>query len=149
MVKPRTFLIALACAAVVAIGAVALFWDAIPGTLYRDRDGNAHGSGVKTYPYRSGAIQLREEYFRGKLVRSEWFKPDGTSIHVTEWQNEAGEGIYLREDGTIRIRQTYTNGLAHGQTIYYAEDGSVLGEAEFHEGVRVSGYDPKAEPESK
>lgn len=120
-----------------------------PRTLYRDRNGNAHGSGVRTYPYKSGATQLREEYFRGKLVRSEWFKPDGTSILITKWQNEAGEGIYLREDGSIRIRRTYANGLAHGTTIYYAEDGSVLGEAQFQEGVRVSGYDPKTLPESK
>lgn len=149
MGKPRSIAIAVACVVVVAIGSFAWFWDAIPGTLYRDQNGNAHGSGERLYYYKSGAIQLREEYFRGKLVRSEWFKPDGTSILITKWQHESGEGIYLREDGSIRIRQTYANRLAHGKTIYYAEDGTVLGEAVFQEGIRVSGYDPKALPESK
>lgn len=149
MLKQRTLIIAAAGFVLIAAATMLWFWDAIPGTLYIDRNGVPRGTGVKTYSYKSGSLQLREEFRRGQLVRSEWFKSDGRSIQITEWENGTGTGVYLREDGSIRRRVTYVNGLAHGTSTYYAEDGSVLGEAEFQEGIRVSGYDPKAasEPE--
>ena len=65
--------------AVVGIGGLALalavasllcFYDAIPGTFYRDANGGAHGTGWYTYRYQSGAVELIEDYSRGKQKRS-------------------------------------------------------------------------------
>jgi antitoxin component YwqK of YwqJK toxin-antitoxin module len=120
------------------------FWDAIPGTYYRDSNGLPHGTGRHTYRYRAGSVQLIEDYRRGRLTRSEWFMPGGASIMVTDWNGGTGVGIYLREDGTIRTRMTYSNEVANGPATYYAEDGkTVIGEATFKDGVRISGYDPR------
>jgi antitoxin component YwqK of YwqJK toxin-antitoxin module len=119
------------------------FWDSIPGTLRRDEFGNAHGTGRKTYHYAGGAVQLVEDYRRGELVRSEWFRPDGTSVQVTEWREGSGEWLKLRDDGTVDRRMPFVAGRVHGEATYYAEDGSVLGVAEFKEGIRVGGYDPR------
>ncbi len=142
MPRLKHILIGLACLVVAGIAAI-LFWDAIPGTFFRDSNGFPHGTGRAMYKYRAGGIQLVEDYSRGKLVRSEWFKPDGASIHVTNWNKESGVGLYLREDGSIRKRMFYVAGVADGPVIYYAEDGTtVIGEAVFKGGVRISGYDP-------
>lgn len=149
MVKPRIFFITASIVLLVAIILFFFMWDRLPGSFGRNELGAARGTGEKLYHYRSGQLQLREEYARGELVRSEWFKPDGSSILVTEWKDGTGEGLYLREDGSVRRRVTYANGLSHGKSIYYAEDGTVLGEAEFNKGARVSGYDPQAATEPK
>lgn len=130
----------------VAAGAIALFstgmwfYPSIPGTYRRDKHGNAHGTGRATYRYRSGAVILVEDFRRGKLIRSEWFRPDGASVLVTEWNDESGAQIYLREDGTISQRLTCVRRIANGRSVFYAPDGSVLGEAVFENGERVSGY---------
>jgi hypothetical protein len=98
----------------------------VPEPFWRDDSGNAHGTGTKDYKYRSGQLMLRERYVRGKQVKSEWFKPDGTLIQTTDWTfPETGEGIYLRQDGTIKARMNYVNGIADGEAIYYNEDGAV------------------------
>jgi antitoxin component YwqK of YwqJK toxin-antitoxin module len=144
MVKPRTLFITMSIALLIATVLFVFMWDRLPGSFSRTELGQARGTGAQLYYYANGTVQLKEEYSRGTLVRSEWFNPDGTTILVTEWDDGSGEGLYLRQDGSIRRRVTYVDGVAHGTSTYYAEDGSVLGEAEFHEGVRVSGYDPKA-----
>jgi antitoxin component YwqK of YwqJK toxin-antitoxin module len=140
-----TLLIAAMGLVLVAFVALFLFWDAIPGTFYRDASGFPHGTGRHTYHYRAGNIQLVEEYFRGKLARSEWFKPDGSVVWKTEWHNEDGVGVYLREDGSIRRRMTYVHGLAHGPCTYYGADGRIMCESVYEDsGERVvSGEKPQ------
>ena len=99
----RTTLVALLIAVPLGILliVVASRWDALPGTFYRDDQGVAHGTGVVTYNYKPGVKQVVEQYYRGQLVRSEWFRRDGTSIQVTLWEDESGEGLYLRKDGSV------------------------------------------------
>lgn len=142
LVAHRRVLLAAAGGVIAVLGIGVWIFPSIPGTFGRDADGTAHGTGRVTYRYRTGAVKLQEDYRRGKMIRSEWFKPDGMSILVTEWKDESGVGLYLREDGTIKTRMTYVNRLADGVATYYAPDGSVVGEAVFAGGARVSGYDP-------
>ena len=85
----------------------------------------AHGTGEKLYHYRSGGPKLREEYVDGELVRSRWFKPDGALVHETKWADGTGEGIHLREDGSIRTRMRYVKGTAEGEAKEYDEAGIV------------------------
>jgi antitoxin component YwqK of YwqJK toxin-antitoxin module len=81
-----------------------------------DPNGVARGTGERTYTYASGQPKLREDYVDGKLVRSRWFAPDGTPIQETFWRDGTGEGLYLREDGSIQKRVEYVRGLSHGNT---------------------------------
>ena len=117
--------------------------------LLFDEQGKAHGTGDVIYKYESRAPKLVSHIVRGKQVRSEWFKPDGTSILVTEWKDGSGVGLYLREDGSIMARMTYVHEVADGPATYYAPDGTVLGEAVFKDGKRVSGYEPPGENTQK
>jgi antitoxin component YwqK of YwqJK toxin-antitoxin module len=110
-----------------------------------DEQGKAHGTGDVTYKYESRAPKLVSHIVRGKQVRSEWFRPDGTSILVTEWKDGSGVGLYVREDGSIMARMTYVHEVADGPATYYAPDGTVLGEGVFKDGKRVSGYEPPDE----
>ena len=129
-------------------GSVYVSWpSAEPGVdpdepLSFDAEGKAHGTGDVTYKYESRAPMLVSHIVRGKQVRSEWFKPDGSSILVTEWKDGSGVGLYVRQDGSIRVRMMYVHEVAEGPATYYAADGSVLGEAVFKNGQRVSGYEP-------
>jgi antitoxin component YwqK of YwqJK toxin-antitoxin module len=140
--------IGLIAGLVVAMGCGVVFYDAFPGTL-RFTDEGPRGTGVATYVYPGRALKLRERYVRGQIQKSEWFRPDGTLIQTTNWVDGAGEGIYLRDDGSIKTRMNYIKGLAEGTATYYAPDGTVTGSAEFQNGSRVSGYDPHADPERK
>jgi hypothetical protein len=124
------------------------FYDAIPGTL-RSTDDGPRGTGVKSYAYPGGVLKLREEYSRGKLLRSEWYSPNGTLIQATDWKDGSGEWIQLRDDGSVKTRKTFVKDRVDGKVVYYAPNGSVRGEAEFKDGQRVSGYDPQADPEWK
>jgi hypothetical protein len=83
-----------------------------------------------------------EQYYRGQLVRSEWFRPDGTSIQVTLGEDESGEGLYLRKDGSVWSRTQYIKNLWDGVCTYYNRDGSVKGTAIGKQGVYVSGFQP-------
>ena len=113
-------------------------------SLTFDAQGVAHGTGEKVYNYKSGGPQLREEYVDGKLVRSRWFKPDGTLIQETKWVNGVGEGIYLREDGSIRTRMQYVGGIAEGEAKEYDEAGNVTKIVQYRGGQRVSESNPPA-----
>jgi antitoxin component YwqK of YwqJK toxin-antitoxin module len=113
-------------------------------SLTFDGQGVAHGSGEKVYYYRSGTPSLREEYVDGKVVRSRWFKPDGSLIQETTWVNGTGEGIYLREDGSVRRRMQYVNGLAEGEAKEYDEGGKVREVLRYRNGERVGGGNPPA-----
>lgn len=144
--KTRVIVAVLIAAAVLGAGAAvwAIRRADLSGSFYVDANGKAHGTGRKTYRYPFGTVKLVEEYRQGKQVRSEWFKPDGTSLWVTVWEAESGVGLHVRDDGSLRNRMTYVHGIAHGPATYYRPDGSVEGEAVFQNGVRVSGYDPGA-----
>lgn len=102
-----------------------------------DAQGVAHGTGERVYKYKSGAVQLREDYVDGKLVRSRWFKPDGTLIKRTDWDHGNGEGIYLREDGSIRTRMRYVNGLADGPALEYDTVGNVVNVVHYRAGKEL------------
>ena len=109
------------------LAAVSLFLVVVNGCdrgLTFDANGTPHGTGERVYKYPSGAAKLREEYKRGKLVRSRWFKPDGTLVQVTDWIDGSGEGIYLRDDGSIRERVTYIHGIAEGPGTKFDEAGN-------------------------
>ena len=115
-------------------------------SLTFDAQGVAQGTGEKTYRYNSGAPQLREEYVDGKRVRSRWYKPDGTLVQETTWIDGAGEGIYLREDGSVRTRILYVNGLADGEAKEYGEAGNVTKLVQYRAGHRMSEREPPALP---
>jgi antitoxin component YwqK of YwqJK toxin-antitoxin module len=103
-----------------------------------DERGEAHGTGEKIYKYKSGSVKLREAYEDGELVRSRWFKPDGTLIQETQWFSGSGEGIYLREDGSIARRIQYAKGLAEGEAVDYDAAGNVVARKMYSAGVPAS-----------
>ena len=80
---------------------------------------------------------MREEYADGALVRSRWFKPDGTLVGETKWVDGTGEGLYLREDGSIRTRVKYVKGVAEGEATEYDEAGNAARIVPYHGGRRV------------
>ena len=90
-----------------------------------DARGYAHGTGERIYKYHTGSPQLKEDYVDGKVTRSRWFKPDGSLIQETVWKDGTGDGIYLREDGSIRARMHYVNGIAEGEAKTYDPAGNV------------------------
>lgn len=110
----------------------------MPGTLYFDDSGFAHGSGRKAYYYTTGALKLEEFYTAGQLQKSRWYRPDGALLHETKWIAGSGIGYNLREDGTIKAKIEFVNGLAHGDAIYYDELGKIERVAKYREGVQVN-----------
>ena len=126
------------------IGLVILSTLGCDRSLTFDAQGVAHGTGEKVYNYKSGAAQLREEYVDGKLIRSRWFKPDGSLVHETAWADGTGEGVYLREDGSVRTRMRYVGGVAEGEAKEYDEAGNVTKLQQYRGGQRVSEREPPA-----
>ncbi|MEX0714395.1 MAG: hypothetical protein WD278_18815 [Pirellulales bacterium] len=116
----------------------------MPGTLSFNEFGVPRGTGTRLYHYKSGELKLTEKYRAGKLVRSSWYRPDGSIVAVTEYRNESGEWLLLNEDGSIRAKYQMVNGLANGQATYYRPDGSVERVAHFRSGQEVEPVAPKA-----
>jgi antitoxin component YwqK of YwqJK toxin-antitoxin module len=121
-----------------------LFSPGCERSLTFDAQGVAHGTGERVHSYKSGAVQLREGYVDGKLVLSRWFKPDGTLVQETKWNNGNGEAIHLREDGSIRTRMQYVAGVAEGEAREYDASGNVTKVVQYRGGQRVSESDPPA-----
>lgn len=122
----------------VIAGCVWQFWDYIPGTLRRDENGFTYGTGTDRYYYKSGQLKIEGYYRAGKMQKTTWFDPSGNVIQQTDWINESGEGLYLREDGTIKTRMQYKNNMADGKAIYYHPDGSVEKEVWYKDGQVVN-----------
>jgi len=81
---------------------------------------------------------LEEHYTAGHLKLSRWFRPDGSLVGETRWQNGNGVGYYLRQDGTIRVKMEYRNERADGPAIYYKEDGVTVDHiGEFKDGKEM------------
>lgn len=108
-----------------------------------DANGVPHGTGEKVNTYQSGAVRSREQYKNGKLILSRWYKPDGILIQETRWSDGAGEGIYLREDGTIKKRMQYVDGVAEGEAVDYDESGNVIARRMYHAGRPVATTSPE------
>jgi len=110
----------------------------LPGTIRKKADGSYFGTGTAIHRYTNGAVSL-EDYFRaGKLKHSKWYKPDGSVVAETSWNDEKKFGYSLRQDGTIRVKMPYLGERAHGTAIYYKEDGVTVDHVEeFRDGVKV------------
>ena len=137
MAKRRKFILIITAIAVFLVVFGWFCWGYVLGTLYFDKNGEPHGTGIRKYFYTAGALKLKEHYLNGKLSKSIWFKPDGSIVATTDWESESGIGYYLRDDGSIRVKMEYVNGVAHGQATYYRDDGSVERYVEFRNGVEV------------
>lgn len=70
-----------------------------------------------------------------QLIRSRWFRPNGTLIQQTDWDHGTGEGLYLREDGSVRERMHYVHGLAEGAAERYDETGNVTKVEQYRNGA--------------
>lgn len=119
------------------LGFFCLFSCSNPQPLTFNEQGQARGTGTKIYRYDSGEVMLREHYNDGRCVLSQWYTPGGQLIQDTHWINGTGEGIYLRQDGTVRIRMSYVNELAEGPAVYYDENGNVVKRVVFRDGQPI------------
>lgn len=93
-----------------------------------------NGTGEREYKYESGPVMLRETYQAGQLVTSRWYKPNGELVQQTDWVNGSGEGLYLREDGSVHVRMKFENGLANGPAVYYNQSGGIANIVFFENG---------------
>jgi hypothetical protein len=109
-----------------------------PGTLRIDPQRGYVGTGWRVYPYANGKPMLTEAVLDGRLVRSAWYRPDGSIVQATNWQDGTGQGLFLRDDGSIRTRMNYVNGVADGETTQYRPDGSVEHVEQFVDGKLVA-----------
>lgn len=93
-----------------------------------------NGTGERVFHYDHGPVMLREDYANGVLMRSRWFTPAGELIQETQWDNQSGEGIFLRQDGSVHIRMQFENGLANGPAVYYDNSGGIANIVFFENG---------------
>jgi hypothetical protein len=130
----KTLLLAVAFIALILCAIT--YWDAIPGTYYRDGNGFPHGTGQAECLYDDGSLMIREWYSRGLIYKATWFKPDGTEI-ATETYDKASGGIgyYLRQDGSIKSKYTYEYSpddqlyVSAGVPVYYDRKGNPVPDA--------------------
>ena len=132
----RTLLTTVAVLVLAAFGLLVTGY--MPGTIRRDSSGFMHGSGWWRYHYDSGALKLEERYRAGRLSLSRWFRPDGSLIAETRWRKGDGVGYFLRDDGSVRSKMEFRNEKAHGQAVYYRDDGVTVDYvAEFRDGQKM------------
>ncbi|GEM_PF-1394695 len=109
--------------------------------LMRDEAGNPL-DGWKVYKYDSGQPMLKELYDEGIGQVSRWYSPEGKLIRETVWDEGTAVGIYLRQDGSPWIFQSYVNGWAEGLTARIDEHGEITAILEFHKGKPVRVWPP-------
>ncbi len=144
----RSTLIAVASIVTVIVAAYFIV-PRIPGTL-RIQGGKAWGTGTRTYYYKRPPkpVQLIEYYHAGTLTRSEWFDLQGKLVWSLDWKDGDGWGVYMRQDGTIRIKVLYDNGVndnSPGTKIYLDPSGNEVSKEQFDEGEKDNwgrGLDP-------
>ena len=93
---------------------------------------------------------LEESYRAGRITRGAWHRPDGTVLVTSEDKDGSIFWYYVREDGTIRLKQECKDfpgedfgfALAHGTTTYYRPDGSVEKKQEFRRGQPMGKQPP-------
>jgi antitoxin component YwqK of YwqJK toxin-antitoxin module len=118
--------------------------DFMPGTLRRDGNGFAHGTGTERFFYASGPIREEDDYRNGVAVRSRWYRPDGSLVASSEFDvQNGGLGYFLREDGSVRetVHYRYSTHnrqyLADGVATFYNPDGSINRTSEFRGGIEL------------
>lgn len=114
-----------------------LGWLFVNRPLYVDAHGQVHGTGLRRYFYRNGALKLEEQYRMGELVLSQWFNPDGQPVATTHWKKGNGTAIELDEEGRIRKRLPMQAGFAEGWADYYGVSGTIVKRVRFVGGVKV------------
>lgn len=120
----------------------------IPGTLRIQRDGKAWGTGTRVYYYKRPPkpVQLIEYYHAGTFKRSEWFDPKGNLVWSVDWNNGDGWGVYMRQDGTIKVKVLYEDGVnSSGTKVYFDPSGTEVSKEQFDEGEKDNwgrGLDP-------
>ena len=127
-------------------------WEYLPGTYFVDSNGRTHGTGKELYFYDSGDLRLIEWYRAGVMTKQRYYRPDGTVIATSVFDKQrGGVGYVLRQDGTIRIKVPYQFShndmeyLAHGKSISYAPDGTIIKTVEYRNGVEVVKQRPALE----
>jgi hypothetical protein len=118
----------------------------IPGTLYFDSSGRAHGTGLKQYFYDSGKLMIDEKYSSGEMTRSVWYRPDGSVVADVKVpaKTESFVGYYLNQNGTIKVKMTYRfksidrTWVADGPCEKFDADGNPIGIETYRDGKLVS-----------
>lgn len=99
--------------------------------------GMISGTGSEVLKYENGATKQVHTYSRGRHVRSQWFRPDGTLIEETDWTAGPGDAIYLREDGSVKSRTVFFDDVAWGPSLRYDEHGAIEHVDFFVNGQRI------------
>ena len=87
---------------VVAVAGLWALWDYLPGTIHRDASGFPHGTGWLHSAYRGGRPLADEWYFNGIPKQTTWYRPDGSTVATTDWDDETGGDFYfLDAAGTV------------------------------------------------
>jgi len=132
----RIILIVGVCPILVPVAATAWYFSGyMPGTFHRDEKGFPHGTGWARYHYDAGPLMLEEYRVAGKITKATWYRPDGSVVASEAYEDQSGTGYYLRQDGSIKVKMNYVKGAAHGEAVYFNEDGSVKRVAEFRHGT--------------
>jgi antitoxin component YwqK of YwqJK toxin-antitoxin module len=125
----------------VAFIGIWFWWDYLPGTLYRDRMGFQHGTGVTRYYYDTGELMSEEWIRAGVPVQSRWYRPDGSIVATSIYDRKTGGiGYYLRQDGSIRMKVHYAFDpkermyFADGEAIRYDEQGAPIETIQYRHG---------------
>ena len=99
--------------------------------------GKGGGQKIRTYP---AGETLRVDDYRsdGSLSKSVWYLPSGTVTLQTDWtRNGEGFEYSLYPDGSVQMKLTTKNYLAHGTAWTYDEDGKCIATVEYSNGVML------------
>lgn len=107
--------------------------------FHRDDQGRPHGTGTEIFKYSNGAVRVVSEFRRGELIRTTWYKPDGTVVATTDWIDGRGFGYHLRDDGSVLAKAEVVDEVFHGKVIYFHPGGTVERIAKFERGAEISG----------
>jgi hypothetical protein len=71
----------------------------------------------KTYHYPGGQLKLRERWIGEQVVKSTWYRPDGSVVASSALDDGAGFGLYLDDEGNVKKIMFYRDGFADGLAI--------------------------------